>query len=85
VGNPLPFLDILIVKKYQSKLQVSQREWKQVKLIFTVDNNLVVIDEKEGKIVLKLTDNSVRLKKISENILELCGTEVGVIFNSKKR
>lgn len=54
VGNPYPFLDILIVKKFNSKLQLSQREWKDVKLIFSVDKNLLLLDEKEGKIILKL-------------------------------
>ncbi len=28
VGNPYPYLDILIAKKYASKIQISQRDWK---------------------------------------------------------
>jgi hypothetical protein len=33
------------------------------------------MDEKEGKVILKLLENSVKLKRVSENILELSGVE----------
>lgn len=54
VGKLYPFLEILISKKYNSKLQLSEREWMDIKLIFTVDGNLLIYDEKEGKVILKL-------------------------------
>lgn len=46
VGNAYPFLEILIQKKFNSKLQLSQRDWKDIKLIFSVDGNLLLVDEK---------------------------------------
>lgn len=46
VGKLYPFLEILISKKYNSKLQLSEREWKDIKLVFTVDGNLLIYDEK---------------------------------------
>lgn len=46
IGNPYPYLEILVAKKFTSKLQLSQRDWKPIKLIFTVDHNLLLFDEK---------------------------------------
>ena len=41
-------------KKFKAKLQKSAREWDEIRLIFTVDQNLLVYDEKETKTVYKL-------------------------------
>lgn len=65
VGNPYPYLDILVVKKFTAQFQVTQRDWKDVKLVFTVDSNLLIHDEKEGKIVVRLMDSNLKMKKIS--------------------
>lgn len=46
IGNPAPYLDILMIKKFNSKLQLTQRDWKDIKLIFSVDGNLLIVDEK---------------------------------------
>ena len=46
IGNPFSLLNILIVKKFQVKLQVNRSEWKDIKLFFTVDSNMLAYDEK---------------------------------------
>ena len=65
IGNPFPFLEILIAKKFKAKLQKSQREWDEVRLIFSVDHNLIVYDEKDGKTVIKLKESTLAVKRIS--------------------
>ena len=69
IGNPFPYLQILIAKKFKAKMQKSQREWQETRLIFSVDHNFIVYNEKEGKTTLKLKQNSLAVKRISQNIL----------------
>lgn len=65
VGNPRPFLEILIVKKFLSKQMLTQRDWRLVKLLFTVDGHLLIFDEKDRKVTLKLLEKGMELKPTS--------------------
>ena len=75
IGNPVPYLQLLTIKKFPSKQKLSEREWRDIKLVFSVDRNLLFLDDKETKVYLKILESSVKLKRVSENILELNGVE----------
>jgi len=44
---------------------LTQRDWKLVKLIFTVDGHLLIFDEKDRKVTLKLLEKGIELKSTS--------------------
>lgn len=75
IGNPHPYLKILITKRFVAQMQISQREWRDVKLFFTIDSNLLFVDTKDSKVILRLMEHTLRFKKLSENIVELLGLE----------
>jgi hypothetical protein len=69
VGNPRPFLDILVIKKFSCKLLLDKRAWKQTTLFFTVDSHLLFYDCKMKKVELKLLIQGLKVERMSENVL----------------
>jgi len=56
IGDPLKLIEILQNKRFKCKLQKSQREYLDVIIYFTVENNILMFDEAKKKVVLKLRE-----------------------------
>jgi len=44
IGDPFQLVEILQNKRFKSKLQKSQRDYINVRIYFTVDNNVLIFD-----------------------------------------
>lgn len=85
VGDPLKLIEILQNKRFKCKLQKTQREYIDVRIYFTVDNHILVFDEKKRKVAIKLIEQGFQIRRLSENLIELNGVEVGFLIDSKKK
>ena len=44
-----------------------------------------MFDEAKKKVLLKLKESGFKIKRLSENLIEISGIEVGIIFDSNKK
>jgi hypothetical protein len=72
-------------KKFKCKLQKSQREYLAVRIYFTVDKNILLFEESKRKVVLKLKEDGFKIRRLSENLIELTGIEIGILIDSKRK
>lgn len=73
IGDPLKLIDILQNKRFKCKLQKSQREYIPIRLYFTIDKNILLFDEPKKKVIMKLREDGFRIRRLSENLVELVG------------
>jgi hypothetical protein len=85
IGDPIKLIDILQNKRFKCKLQKSQREYVGIRLYFTIDKNVLLFDESKKKVIMKLREDGFRIRRLSENLVELTGIEVGMLIDSKRR
>lgn len=85
IGDPLKLIDILQNKRFRCKLQKSQREYLPIRLYFTIDKNVLLFDEAKKRVMMKLREEDFRIRRLSENLIEVSGVEVGMIIDSKRR
>ena len=50
-----------------------------------MEKNVLVFDEVKKKVLLKLKERSLKIRRLSENLIEISGVEEGVIFDSQRR
>jgi hypothetical protein len=50
-----------------------------------VDANVLLFDEAKKKVALKLKEEGFKVRRLSENLIEVAGVEVGVLFDSNRR
>jgi hypothetical protein len=84
-GDIMKLVEILQNKRFKSKLQKSQREYINVRIYFTVEENVLIFDEAKKKVILKLKEHSFKIRRLSENLIEISGIEEGMIFDSHRR
>ncbi len=85
VGPSEPLLDILTTKKFAVKIKKSKKKWSQITIYYDVDRNALFYDEEEEKVFYRLRDDTIKYDRVSENILEVAGTETGIIFDSVRK
>ena len=85
IGDPIPILKILQHKRFKVKIpkDKTQREWFQADYFFTVDKNVILFNDEERKIHMKIKQKGLNVKRISENIVEMHGMEEGFFLDSK--
>lgn len=44
-----------------------------------------MFDEAKKKVLLKLKEQGFKIRRLSENLIEMSGIEEGIIFNSNKK
>lgn len=85
VGDPIKLVDILQNKRFKCKLQKSQREYIPIRLYFTIDKNVLLFDEAKKKVIMKLKEDGFKIRRLSENLIEITGLEIGMLIDSKRR
>jgi len=56
-----------------------------VRIYFTVDKNILLFEESKRKVVLKLKEDGFKIRRLSENLIELTGIEIGILIDSKRK
>lgn len=69
VGDPFKLIEILQNKRFKCKLQKSQRDYINIRVYFTVDENVLLFDEAKKKVALKLKEDGFKVRRISENLI----------------
>lgn len=54
-------------------------------MFFSLDQHVLIFDEEKKRLVLKISAKSIQAKKVTENMVELKGKEVGVIFDTTRK
>lgn len=85
VGDPFKLIQILQNKRFKSKLQKSQREYINIRIYFTVEKNILIFDEAKKKVIMKLKEDGFKIRRLSQNLIEISGIEVGIVFDSHRR
>lgn len=54
-------------------------------MYFSLDQHILIFDEEKKRLLLKISAKTIQAKKITENMVELKGKEVGMIFDSTRK
>jgi len=54
-------------------------------MFFSLDQHILIFDEEKKRLLLKISAKTIQGKKITENMVELKGKEIGMIFDSTRK